>query len=118
MKQIAHPISEFSQPFTALEIDTAISHGTNTKRWLCKFYSNILDTGILPAEFKETKIIAILKPGKDNDRPESYRPIALLSCCLKLLERTIYNRISKKIFEHIQPEKMDFVLAEVVKTKS
>lgn len=78
--------------------------GTNVKRWLCKFYSNILDSGVLPIEFKETKIIAILKPGKVNDRPESYSPIALISCCLKLLERMIYNRISKKNFKHIPPE--------------
>lgn len=82
--------------------------GTNVKRWLCKFYSNILNSGILPTEFKETKIIAILKPGKVNDRPESYRPIALISCCLKLLERMIYNRISNKIFEHIPPEQAGF----------
>lgn len=128
MKQIAPPNSQYSQPFNESEINTAISSikvgkaagvdgiyyeliknfGTNVKRWLCKFYSKILDSSLLPIEFKETKIMAVLKPGKPNDAPESYRPIALMSCCLKLLERMIYNRISNTIFEHIQPEQAGF----------
>ncbi|KAG5874880.1 hypothetical protein JTB14_022953 [Gonioctena quinquepunctata] len=47
----------------------------------------------VPPEFKRTKIVAILKPGKPQELPESYRPIALLSCCYKLLERLLHNRI-------------------------
>ncbi|KAG5875033.1 hypothetical protein JTB14_008142 [Gonioctena quinquepunctata] len=31
--------------------------------------------------------------GYENELPESYRPIALLSCCYKLLERLLHNRI-------------------------
>ncbi|KAG5900551.1 hypothetical protein JTB14_022858 [Gonioctena quinquepunctata] len=56
-------------------------------------FNDILNTGSLPPEFKRTKIVAILKPGKPQELPKSYRPIALLSCCYKLLERLLHNRI-------------------------
>jgi len=50
----------------------------NTK-WLSKFYTDIQQSGTLPPEFRKSKIIAIVKPEKSNDRPENCRPIALLS---------------------------------------
>ena len=71
--------------------------GINTRRWLAKFFTNILIAEQLPSELRRSKIIAILKPGKSADLPGSYRPIALLSVIYKLLERLIYNRISPRI---------------------
>lgn len=35
----------------------------------------------------------ILKPGKDPNRADSYRPISLLSCVFKTLERMIKGRL-------------------------
>lgn len=56
---------------------------------------------------KHSKIIALLKPGKPEEEPGSYRPIALFYC-YKLLERVIYNRISPNLFEIIPSEQAGF----------
>ncbi|KAI5739368.1 hypothetical protein M8J77_018417 [Diaphorina citri] len=75
--------------------------GTYTRKWLALFYTDIFLKGKIPGKLKASKIIALLKPGKPEDTPQSYRPIALLNCLYKLLERIIYNRVSPKIFEAI-----------------
>jgi len=67
-----------------------------------------LTSGVIPREFKQTKIIAILKPEKPADNPSSYRPIALLSVCYKLLERLLYNRIQPLIEDHLPTEQGGF----------
>lgn len=120
--------SEYSRPFTDDDITKAledvktgkapgfdgihpeflINLGKHGRRWMAKFLTDILRTGKIPRLFKQTKIIAILKPGKPNDRPDSYRPIALLSASYKLLERLLYNRISLKILEGIPVEQAGF----------
>lgn len=77
--------------------------GPRTRLWLSRFYSNVLRTNILPAAFKIAKIISILKPDKDESKPENYRPIALLSVSLKLFERILYNRLAPEI-EKVLPQ--------------
>ena len=66
---------------------------------LC-LYNRILDafnkiwrTGIIPQDFKLSTLIPILKPNKDPNSVESYRPIALLSCFGKLLGKVIHKRL-------------------------
>lgn len=76
--------------------------GKLARTWLKNFFSDILDTGIIPPEFKMAHTLAILKPGKPADTPSNYRPIALLSVCYKLLERLILNRI-QGIINNITP---------------
>lgn len=67
-----------------------------------------MDSGKLPSIFKRAKILALLKPKKPADDPKSYRPIALLSVCLKLLERLILNRIGPPIEAIIPKEQAGF----------
>lgn len=118
----------YSQPFTISEVEEALNNvrcgkaagldgiypellkycGPATKRWLASFFSCILESGRLPPNFKKTKIIALLKPGKDPNLPESYRPIALLSVTYKLLERLILNRITPAIETLIPNEQAGF----------
>jgi hypothetical protein len=43
--------------------------------------------------FKQAKIFAILKPGKDGTDASHYPPISLLSVVYKILERLILQRI-------------------------
>ena len=43
----------------------------------------------------KSKVIAILKPGKDSSPTKSYRPISLLCHTYKLLERMILNPITE-----------------------
>lgn len=128
LKTSCPPSDEYSSPFTEAEINIALAEtktnkapgfdgihpeflkycGPFTIKWLAKFFTNILQTGIVPAKLKSSKIIALLKPGKPEENPKSYRPIALLSCLYKLLERVIYNRISPKLFEVIPVEQAGF----------
>lgn len=81
---------------------------TRTRLWLARFFSNVLLTNTLPSQFKRTKIIALLKPGKPDDRPENYRPIALLSVTFKLYERLLYDRIVSEIEKVTPPEQAGF----------
>ncbi|KAJ8884146.1 hypothetical protein PR048_016003 [Dryococelus australis] len=71
--------------------------GPRTKSWLPELFTDMMQLNRLANLFKSTKIVALLKPGKPDDLPESYRPIALLSVMLKLFERVIYNRLSPVI---------------------
>lgn len=46
----------------------------------------MLQSGQIPHTLKRTKMVAILKPGKPNDSPQKYSPVALLSVMYKLVE--------------------------------
>lgn len=107
--------SEFDQPIDELDAATSsINSGKATgldglypeflkhlkKRariWVSKFLNQIFKTARLPPLMMKTIIIAILKPGKKPELPESCRPIALLSLMYKLLEKLIYHRIKSPI---------------------
>jgi hypothetical protein len=43
--------------------------------------------GYIPNIWKRANIILLLKPKKNKHHPSSYRPISLLSCLGKLLEK-------------------------------
>ena len=44
--------------------------------------------------WRQSKINAILKPGKDSSIPKNYRQISLLCHTYKLYERMLLNRIA------------------------
>ena len=48
---------------------------------------------VVPAVWKEAVIMPVPKKGKDKKNPRSYRPISLLSCVGKLLERMVNRRL-------------------------
>ena len=124
------PSEELSHPFNMDELKSAIKLMKNRKaagfdgifpefiqnlgqfslQLLLYFLNEILISGILPKDFKKCKIITILKPGKPADAPSSYRPIALLSVCHKLLERLLYKRIQPFIENHLPKEQAGFRL--------
>ncbi|KAF0721714.1 Reverse transcriptase domain-containing protein, partial [Aphis craccivora] len=80
-----------SAPFSLDEINMAISKlksgksagvdeifpefykhfGPRTRAWLVSFFNNILENGNIPPLFKKFKIIAVCKPGKPKDLPQS-----------------------------------------------
>lgn len=78
------------------------------RKWLTTFFNDILNRGKIPPIFKNTKIIAISKPGNPKDLPQSYHPIALLNVTYKLLEKLMYNRISPIIDYIISVEPAGF----------
>ena len=49
--------------------------------------------------WKSTIITAILKAGKNASLPQSYRPVALLSCLSKVLERFVHEQLSSFLLE-------------------
>lgn len=118
----------FSSPFTNAELNKAVNTlklrkaagldgifpefikhlGHPAREWLRNCFTDILNTGQIPQQFRIAQTLAILKPGKPSDDPASYRPIALLSVCYKLLERLIYNRIYQTIDDIIPPDQAGF----------
>lgn len=56
---------------------------------LLEFYDTSFLTGTLPTEWKQAKIVPILKPGRSPLNFGSFRPIALTSCICKVMERMI-----------------------------
>ena len=55
----------------------------------------------IPTVWRQSKIIGILKPGKDSSIPKNYLPISLLCHTYKLYERMILNRIAPAIEQHL-----------------
>ena len=47
----------------------------------------------VPTDWKIALLCPILKPGKDSMKPNSFRPISMLSCVGKLAERLVNNRL-------------------------
>ena len=62
---------------------------------IAKVFSSCIKLGYFPDRWKNAKTILIPKPGKDSREAKNYRPISLLSCIGKLLERLIARRLSR-----------------------
>lgn len=56
---------------------------------LLTLYNKVREEGSMPESWKEVIIIPIKKPGKDDSKPENYRPIALTLHICKIMERMI-----------------------------
>lgn len=99
-------------PFTISELNLALSITKNTapgidnikfivlknlpdegKTFLLSIYNSFIKRNIIPFEWRFIKVVSILKPGKDPSFVDSRRPISLLSCLRKLMERMILNRL-------------------------
>jgi endonuclease/exonuclease/phosphatase family metal-dependent hydrolase len=81
--------------------------GYETLKWvhqvrpdvLTNLYNTCLDSGTHP--WKEVMVVVINKPGKpDYSAPKAYRPISLLECMGKLLEKIIAKRFNCDIEQH------------------
>jgi len=53
-----------------------------------------------PESWRTSTIPPVLKPGKDESDPSSYRPIALMSCICKIMERMINDRLVWYLEKH------------------
>ena len=62
----------------------------------------------MPPIFQKGIVIAILKPGKDGNDPDHFRPISLLCVPYKLLERLILERIQSKVNSVLPIEQAGF----------
>lgn len=104
--------SYYNDPITMLEFETVleavkdsapgpdsipydvIRHlPVSVKENILRLYNKIWDTGHYPKQWKEAIIIPVSKPGKDTKNTNSYRPISLMCCLGKLLEKIVSNRL-------------------------
>jgi hypothetical protein len=60
---------------------------------LLGLYNDSFNSAQTPVDWKRTRIVTILKPGKDPALADSYRPISLLSCIRKFFERMLLLRL-------------------------
>ena len=82
--------------------------GPKVHRWLLTMLNKCFMENKIPTLWTRSKIIAILKPGKDSAIPKSYRQISLLCHTYKLYERMILNRIAPTIEQHLIMEQAGF----------
>ena len=71
---------------------------------LTRLFSAILRLGYFPQVWKEGLVIMIPKPGKNQRRPEGFRPITLLSSSAKLFEKLTLPLL----MAHLQPRPEQF----------
>ena len=72
------------------------------KRELLNIFNQSLLTGDMPTDWKYGFVVLILKPQKPKQLCSSYRPISLLPCLGKLLERIVKSRLEY----HLEKERL------------
>ena len=82
--------------------------GPKSHRWLLTMLNKCFMENKIPTLWRQSKIIAILKPGEDSAIPKSYRPISLLCHTYKLYKIIILNRIAPTIEQHLIKEQAGF----------
>ena len=100
----------FTREFTAAELDIGIrvlkngkapglelikQFGPKAREWLLRFFNNCTKTKKIPKIWRQAKVVALLKPGKDPSVVKSFRPISLLCHAYKMFERLMLNRIAE-----------------------
>ena len=111
----------FTRAFTAAELDIGIrvlkngkapglddiqtelikQFGPKARDWLLRFVNNCTATKKIPKLWRQAKVVALLKPGKDPSVAKSFRPISLLCHTYKLFERLIPSQLLN-LTEHIE----------------
>ena len=61
--------------------------GPKAHKWLLTMLNICFMENKIPTIWRQSKIITILKPGKDSSIPKNYRPISLLCHTYKLYEK-------------------------------
>ena len=82
--------------------------GPKAHRWLLTMLNKCFMENIIPTLWRPSRIIAILKPGKNSTIPKSCRPISLLCNVYKIYERMVLNRIAPTIEQHLIKEQAGF----------
>ena len=62
-------------------------------------FSQCIDTGSFPLEWKKASVVPVHKKG-DKQCSKNYRPVSLLPICGKILERLIFNEMFRFFIEN------------------
>jgi len=82
--------------------------GPKAKLWILVLCNEIINRKNIPKIWRKTKIIALLKLGKDKEDPKNYHPISLLYHTYKLFERMLLNRLVSVIDSILINEQASF----------
>ena len=84
--------------------------GSHAKQKLLDIYNQSWNTGIFPSSWKEAIIKPILEKGKNRHDKTTYRPISLLICLEKAMERMVNRRLQHHLEKNclIQPTQSGF----------
>ena len=81
-----------------LEIPTkvlkCIMHAIATR--LANIFNRCLSEGFFPESLKIAQVVPVYKAG-DSFKPCNYRPISVLTCISKILEKIVYSQVSKHL---------------------
>ena len=112
---MAHPFSEeeYKNKNKAARRDDVLVEqlkhlGQNANKWLHTMLNVCITRNKIAKIWRQSKIIAILMPGKDSAIPKNCRPISLLCHTYKLYERMILKRIAPVVEERIIKERVGF----------
>ena len=72
--------------------------GNGAKQKLLDVFNQSWTSGVFPSAWKEAIMVPIPKKGKDKTKKNSYRPISLLSCIGKTMERMV----NKRLLHHLE----------------
>lgn len=61
---------------------------------LVMIFNSCIKLNYFPNKFKNAKVVAICKPNKSKNDPNSYRPISLLNNVGKIFEKIIHSRLN------------------------
>ena len=74
--------------------------GPHARKKLLSLFNQSWRTGKLPNQWREAVVIPIHKKGKDKRKKTNYRPISLISCLGKFMERMVNNRLLNYLETH------------------
>ena len=69
--------------------------GPKARQTLLNIFNRSLEEGFCPQVWRQAMIIPLLKAGKSPSEVESFRPVSLTSCTVKIMERMIAERLSR-----------------------
>ena len=73
------------------------------KKTLVRIFCNSLTLGVFPEKLKLAKVTPVFK-SEENEYLTNYRPISVVVCFSKILERIMYNRL----YEHLTKNNLLF----------
>ena len=85
-----------------------IHAGPGLKFWIRGFLSSCLHQLKIPKVWRRALVVAIPKPLKPVEDPQSYHFISLLSVSYKILERLIYDRVESIVEPLLSKEQVGF----------
>ena len=71
-----------------------------TSETICAIFNYSLENKIFPLKWTIARVMLSFKKD-DKSKPSNYRPISLLSCVGKVMERVVYKYIFNYIVEQI-----------------